>query len=76
MSNEKTLTSGSTTGVQHTDCRSQSGIATGLVDSIITSIRVLYRHYPDIPKEVLSDLAQDPEFKWLSEKMNAQGHSS
>lgn len=55
-----------------TNCRSADGIATGLIDGIIASLRVLHRHYPNADiSEALKDLADDEDFNWLLEKMEA-----
>ena len=51
-----------------TDCREPAGIATGLVDGIMSTARVLRRHYPDdISVEALKDLANDSDVRWLLE---------
>lgn len=61
---------GKVTGIQHTDCRSEEGIATGLIDSLITTLRVIRRCYPNIPSEALADLKDDEDFAWIKNKMN------
>lgn len=50
-----------------TDCRDEVGITVGLVDSIITSARVLRNRdvSPDDVKEALKDLASDEDLAWL-----------
>jgi hypothetical protein len=44
------------------DCRSETGITTGLVDVIITSCRVLAQRDLTQAKEALADLAADEDF--------------
>lgn len=51
----------------HTDCRDEEGITVGLVDSIITAVRVLKEHdlTGEATKEALADLASDDDFQRL-----------
>ena len=52
----------------NTDCRTPEGVATGVVDTIITQLRVLRTHYADaLPPEALKDLIEDPDLRWLLE---------
>lgn len=57
-----------------TDCRSETGITVGLVDSIITAARVL-RHRAltdDAVREALKDLASDEDVRFLLEAGNGE----
>ena len=54
----------------HTDCRTDEGVAVGLLDGIIANLRVLRRHYElaldtEASKEALKDLLDDEDLKWL-----------
>lgn len=56
--------------VDVTDCRSSRGVAVGLVDSVITSLRVLRRHYgKEDVSEALKDLEGSEDWKWLMVEM-------
>lgn len=52
-----------------TDCRSEEGITVGLVDALITLLRIL-RHRdlsPEAVQEALADLAADEDLLYLIE---------
>ncbi len=58
--------------IQTTDCRTPEGTAIGLVDAIISTARVLRRHYaetiigmPETFQGVLEDLRADEDLQWL-----------
>jgi hypothetical protein len=55
-----------------TDCRSETGITIGLIDSIITTARVL--RYRDITateiQEALEDLRQDEDVNYVINMLN------
>jgi len=53
-----------------TDCQESDGIATGLVDAVIMSLRVLHKHYKDSDfKAALLDIADDKDYKWFAEQV-------
>ena len=57
----------------HTECRSETGITVGLVDALISILRVLSPR--DLTEqevtEALKDLKEDPDFKTLLDALTA-----
>ena len=54
----------------HTDCRTDNGVAVGLLDGIISQVRVLRKHYEWEmaslgAKAALADIASDEDILWL-----------
>jgi hypothetical protein len=61
-----------------TDCRSETGITIGLIDSIITTARVL--RYRDITateiQEALEDLRQDEDVNYVINMLNNEDNKT
>ena len=51
----------------HTDCRSETGITVGLIDAVITMVRLLAHRDLSAPEvqEALKDLRQDEDLEKL-----------
>lgn len=59
----------------HTDCRTDNGVAVGLLDGIISQVRVLRKHYEwelasSEARAALADMASDEDIRWLLRRMD------